>query len=201
MLSAPNLDYCPEDTGVEIAFAGRSNVGKSSVINLLTGNRRLARISKTPGRTQQLNFFSLGEGMRLVDLPGYGYAKVPEKMRQRWGRIMQEYFERRGSLRGVIIIMDIRHPLRPFDQQMLRWCEESNLPAHCVLNKADKVSKSIANQRLTEMKTTLSPKLFSAQLCSTQSGAGKELLQEKILSWLERDSNISLEKDSPGCST
>ena len=114
--SASNLGNAPSDTGSEVAFAGRSNAGKSSAINTLTSNRKLARTSRTPGRTQLINFFSLSDSQRLVDLPGYGYAKVPLKMKQEWNRHMADYLQRRESLRGLILLMDIRHPLTDADE-------------------------------------------------------------------------------------
>ena len=119
--SAPSLKQCPEDSGCEVAFAGRSNAGKSSAINTLTRNKSLARTSKTPGRTQMINYFTLAEGKRLVDLPGYGYAKVPIAMKAQWDRHLAEYLQQRKSLGGLILLMDIRHPLQDYDRQMLNW--------------------------------------------------------------------------------
>jgi len=130
------------DEGREVAFAGRSNAGKSSAINALTGQKSLARTSKTPGRTQQIVIFDIDEKRRIADLPGYGYAKVPEQLRAHWREIMQAYFDRRRLLRGVVLVMDIRHPLRPFDQQMLAWCSASGVPCHVLLTKADKLKPS-----------------------------------------------------------
>lgn len=141
ILSAPGMRECPPDSGREIAFAGRSNAGKSSTLNAITGRRALARTGKTPGRTQMLNFFALDEETRLVDLPGFGFARVPEKMRAAWQRNIDAYLRERRSLCGVILVMDIRHPLKEFEQQMVAWCDAAGLPLHILLNKADKLSR------------------------------------------------------------
>jgi len=145
MTSAPSIRQCPEDSGREVAFAGRSNAGKSSAINTLTRNGRLARTSKTPGRTQLINFFQLTEGGRLVDLPGYGYAKVPDKVKQRWHLDMSEYFDNRNCLMAMILVMDCRHPLKPFDEMMLQWCVNNNVPTNILLTKSDKLKKGAAS--------------------------------------------------------
>ncbi|OGT66855.1 MAG: YihA family ribosome biogenesis GTP-binding protein [Gammaproteobacteria bacterium RIFCSPHIGHO2_12_FULL_45_9] len=141
LLSVAQLDQLPKDRGTEVAFAGRSNVGKSSVLNQLTNNKSLARVSKTPGRTQMLNYFGLDERRRLVDLPGYGYAKVPASMKLHWQKLLDGYLNQRQSLRGLILVMDIRHPLQPLDKQFLLWCEHRDLSVHIVLNKADKLKR------------------------------------------------------------
>ena len=184
LLSANSLDQCPEDTGCEIAFAGRSNVGKSSVINLLTENHGLARTSKTPGRTQLLNFFALNETQRLVDLPGYGFARVPEKVRKHWGEVLQAYFDQRQCLQGLVLIMDARHPLKPFDQQMLAWCRSVRLPAHIVLNKSDKLSRGAASKSQDIVRKAIADDQFSVQLLSTLKATGLETLQAVMLGWL-----------------
>ncbi len=184
LLSANSLDQCPEDTGCEIAFAGRSNVGKSSVINLLTENHGLARTSKTPGRTQLLNFFALNETLRLVDLPGYGFARVPEKVRKHWGEFLQAYFDQRQCLQGLVLIMDARHPLKPFDQQMLAWCRSARLPAHIVLNKSDKLSRGAASKSQDIVRRAITDDHFSVQLLSTLKATGLETLQAVLLGWL-----------------
>jgi GTP-binding protein len=137
--SAPSLAQCPTDQGCEIAFAGRSNAGKSSTINCLTGQNKLARTSKTPGRTQLLNFFALTPDVRLVDLPGYGYAKVPIAVKREWDRHLSDYLQQRQSLQALVLLMDIRHPLQEYDWQMLRWANTSQLPVHILLTKADKL--------------------------------------------------------------
>ncbi len=153
--SANGLNQLPEDSIGEIAFAGRSNAGKSSALNLITGQKNLARTSKTPGRTQLINYFTVKEGLYLVDLPGYGYAKVPLPMREHWQKILQGYFESRTTLDGLIMLMDSRHPLTDLDRQMLHWCEFQELPTHILLTKADKLSKSEANNTLFKVRKSL----------------------------------------------
>ncbi len=138
--SSPELRFTPPDEGLEIAFAGRSNAGKSSAINTLTRQSSLARISKTPGRTQALNFFEINDTLRFVDLPGYGYAKVPLAVKKKWHALMETYLLKRQSLCAIILVMDIRHPLTEFDWQMIEWCQHSQLPLHILLTKADKLS-------------------------------------------------------------
>src|SRR5690606_21349224 len=133
LTSAPHAGACPPDTGREVAFAGRSNAGKSSAINAITGVNGLARVSKTPGRTQLLNFFHVTDASRLVDLPGYGYARVPDAERNRWQSMIEGYLAARQSLAGLVLIMDARHPLKPFDTQMLAWCAHQQLAVHVLL--------------------------------------------------------------------
>lgn len=169
LTSVPDASLAPDDSGAEVAFAGRSNAGKSSALNALTDQRALARTSKTPGRTQQINFFGLASGQRLVDLPGYGYAKVPQTMKDKWQRNMADYLRSRASLRGLIILMDCRHPLTDFDQQMLQWCADVDLPVHVLLTKSDKLKRGPAansllavRKRLTEFHPHASVQLFSA---------------------------------------
>jgi GTP-binding protein len=136
------------DQGAEVAFAGRSNAGKSSAINAILGRRGLARTSKTPGRTQLVNFFSVGEGVRVTDLPGYGYARVPDEVRAHWGKLMDSYFRQRQSLSGLFIVMDARRPLTDFDQGMLGWAAQAGCPVHILLTKADKLSRGAASAAL-----------------------------------------------------
>lgn len=146
LLGAASATQFPTDEGYEVAFAGRSNVGKSSALNVLTDQRGLARVSKTPGRTQQINFFALDGQRRLVDLPGYGYAKVGEELRREWASLVDTYLNSRKCLRGVVLLMDIRHPLTDFDMQMLAWCRRAQTRLAVVLTKADKLSRSQALQ-------------------------------------------------------
>jgi GTP-binding protein len=184
VLNAHRLNQLPDDTGLEVAFAGRSNAGKSSAINALTRQKALARTSKTPGRTQQIVIFQLEGDRRLADLPGYGYAKVPEKLRDHWKKIMQDYFNQRRSLAGVVLMMDVRHPLKPFDVQMLEWCAEFNVPCHVLLTKADKLKRGPATNTLLKVEKHL-PGNATIQLFSSKSRDGVEKLIERLCGWLE----------------
>lgn len=137
--SAPDIRHLEQDEGIEVAFAGRSNAGKSSALNTLTRQKNLARTSKTPGRTQLINVFTLDEQRRLVDLPGYGYAQVPHKVKEKWQRSLGEYLQKRKSLKGLVVLMDIRHPFKDLDQQLIQWAVQSNIPVLALLTKADKL--------------------------------------------------------------
>jgi GTP-binding protein len=182
VISAHHLRQLGVDSGYEVAFAGRSNAGKSSAINALTGQKSLARTSKTPGRTQQIVIFDIDEKRRIADLPGYGYAKVPEKLRAHWREIMQAYFDRRRSLRGVVLVMDIRHPLRPFDQQMLAWCSASGVPCHVLLTKADKLKRGPAQSTLLKVRKALPPGA-TAQVFSARARSGLTELIARLDQW------------------
>lgn len=182
--SAPGLRDCPADIGAEVAFAGRSNAGKSSAINALTGNGRLARTSKTPGRTQLLNFFALDDQRRLVDLPGYGFAKVPIAVKEEWQRHMEHYLSARHSLRGLVLLMDIRHPLQPFDLQMLAWAERADMPVHVLLTKADKLKFGAARAVLLDVQRRTGNRV-TAQLFSAPARTGLEPLQRQLSQWLQ----------------
>jgi GTP-binding protein len=166
--SAARLSQAPADTGIEVAFAGRSNAGKSSALNCLCQQKALARTSKTPGRTQLLNFFALDEHRRLVDLPGYGYAKVAEQVKRQWQGALADYLHHRQCLRGLILLMDIRHPLMDFDLQMLDWNIHYGLPTHILLTKADKLKRGAAGNTLLQVRAAfqerpeISVQLFSA---------------------------------------
>ncbi|HET6654659.1 MAG TPA: ribosome biogenesis GTP-binding protein YihA/YsxC [Gammaproteobacteria bacterium] len=181
--SAASLAGLPADAGAEAAFAGRSNVGKSSVLNTLVGIRKLARTSKTPGRTQLLNVFGLGESARLVDLPGYGFARVPPAVQQRWRGMIEAYLGRRESLRGLFLIMDIRHPLTPFDRQMLNWFLPGGLPVHVVLNKADKLSRGRGLATLAAVRREL-PEQVSVQTFSALKKDGVDEARDVLQAWL-----------------
>lgn len=179
LMSAPKLNICVEDTGYEIAFAGRSNAGKSSAINTITDQKQLARASKRPGRTQMINFFSLGNpDQRLVDLPGYGYAAVPEEMKLLWQKELEAYLIERKSLTGLVLLMDVRHPLQHFDRMMLQWAKSRGLFVHILLTKSDKLNRGPANTVLLEVKQELKKmKLdFSIQLFSSLHKQGLEEL-------------------------
>ncbi len=187
-LSAHQLRQLPADEGMEVAFAGRSNAGKSSALNAITGIRSLARTSKTPGRTQQINFFRLDETRRLVDLPGYGYAKVPERVKQHWQYTLERYLQTRHSLRGLMLVMDVRHPLKEFDRQMLLWCKQVEMPVHLLLTKADKLKRGAAQRALQEVADFLRELALpgaSAQLFSSLNRFGIEEAQQRLDEWLE----------------
>ena len=158
--SSPHLKDTPPDQGMEVAFAGRSNAGKSSAINTLTRQNGLARISKTPGRTQMLNFFEINAQQRFVDLPGYGYAKVPLAVKKKWHELMETYLTGRKSLCAIILVMDVRHPLTEFDWQMVEWCEYTGLPLHILLTKADKLNYGAAKNTLLQVQQELKDASF-----------------------------------------
>lgn len=190
--SAPSIRQCPPEFGYEVAFAGRSNAGKSSAINTLTNNHRLARTSKTPGRTQLINFFELSPTQRLVDLPGYGYAKVSRTLKEQWQRDLSEYLQKRQSLQGLILLMDIRHPLQEFDTTMLRWASAGNMPVHILLTKADKLSRSQAKNALFKTEKDLVTLGFdrnrvSIQVFSSLTNIGVDDLKFKLTQWLAPD--------------
>lgn len=139
--SAPDISKLPDDTGIEIAFAGRSNAGKSSALNTLTRQNSLARTSKTPGRTQLINVFELDSGQRLIDLPGYGFAKVPLAVKEKWQQSLSEYLQKRDSLKGLVVLMDIRHPFKETDQELIYWAVSCDIPVLALLTKADKLKQ------------------------------------------------------------
>ena len=195
LMSAPKLNLCVEDTGYEVAFAGRSNAGKSSAINALTNQKQLARASKRPGRTQMINFFSLGNpDQRLVDLPGYGYAAVPEAMKIVWQKELENYLIHRKSLQGLVLLMDIRHPLQHFDVMMLEWAYSRRLFVHVLLTKSDKLNRGPASKALQEVKAQLRKmKLdFSIQLFSSLNKQGLEELASVMAGRL----NFTLEQQN-----
>lgn len=177
----------PPPNGAEIAFAGRSNAGKSSAINTLAGHVRLAYVSKTPGRTQLLNFFRLNCGALLVDLPGYGYAAVPEKIRRQWAGLIESYLKQRESLIGLVLIMDTRHPLTELDRQMIDWFAPSGKPIHVLLTKSDKLTRGPANATLLAVRKELSSRYgdqVSVQLFSSLKKQGVEEVERVVAGWL-----------------
>ncbi|HZP13230.1 MAG TPA: ribosome biogenesis GTP-binding protein YihA/YsxC [Nevskiaceae bacterium] len=185
-ISCARLEQLPSAATPEVAFAGRSNAGKSSALNALTGQSQLARVSKTPGRTQLINCFDVGERGRLVDLPGYGYAKVPEPIRRSWGDLVGGYLDVRENLRGLIVLMDIRHPLTDLDRQLLDWARHRDRACHVLLTKADKLGFGAAKSTLQKVNNEIG-KLqmqISAQLFSSTSKLGVEEAREKVMSWL-----------------
>jgi GTP-binding protein len=174
----------PADGGREVAFAGRSNAGKSSALNALCTQNRLARTSKTPGRTQQLVYFEVAKDKYLVDLPGYGYAKVPAELREHWQKFINGYFQTREALKGLVVVMDVRHPLREFDQSMLDYARARGLPAHCLLTKADKLSRGAAAGTLQTVKRELG-EIASVQLFSAESRQGVDEARAVVTGWLQ----------------
>ena len=187
LTSAASLRQLPGDEGSEVAFAGRSNAGKSSAINALTGRRGLARTSRTPGRTRLINFFEIGERRRLVDLPGYGYAKVPRSMSRWWGEMVGKYLESRTSLAGVVILMDIRHPLTDLDAALLDWCAAADLPVLAVLTKADKLARGRRATALAGVGTALAARhgATRATVFSATRQIGRPELAQHLDGWLE----------------
>ena len=186
--SAAKVEQLPADTGFEVAFAGRSNAGKSSALNCLTGIRQLARISKTPGRTQLINLFTIGdETRRLVDLPGYGYAKVPMQVKLDWQKNLAHYLDVRKSLRGLVLLMDIRHPLKELDQMMVNWALDRELPVHILLTKADKLSRGQAQSTvlLVRKHYELMPDLLTVQSFSSLKRQGVDELIDVMNGWFE----------------
>ena len=189
--SAHYLRDLPPATGREIAFAGRSNAGKSSAINTLADHNRLAFVSKQPGRTQLINFFTLGDEKYLVDLPGYGYAKVPEAMRNHWQQVLSVYLSERFSLHGLVLVMDARHPLQPLDWQMLNWFLPTGKPVHILLTKSDKLSKSEGLKTLRTVKAELAKfnNTISVQLFSSLKKQGVDEAETAIGEWLNPPEN------------
>ena len=189
--SASAIENAPGDFGSEVAFAGRSNSGKSSAINTLTHQGKLARTSRTPGRTQLINFFSLSNHQRLVDLPGYGFAKVPLAVKKKWNQQLERYLQYRESLRGLVMLMDIRHPLTEPDRQMLGWAVTASMPVHILLTKADKLKRGPAQSTLLSVREELSTQsdLISVQLFSSLKRQGVDALGRQLNNWLT-DSSV-----------
>jgi len=197
--SVNQLSQLPEDDMIEVAFAGRSNAGKSSAINVISDIKNLCRTSKTPGRTQMINYFQLTKKQDesdsedthaqrfLVDLPGYGYAKVPLKVKQHWQNLLERYLSERQSLRGVIVIMDIRHPLTEHDRVMLDWCRGANMPTHVLLTKMDKLNFGAAKSSLLKVQKTLKEQYpqASIQLFSALKKTGVDEARDILLNWLD----------------
>jgi len=186
LMSASEFAQCTPDIGKEVAFAGRSNAGKSSALNCLT-SANLARTSKTPGRTQLINFFSLTDNLRLVDLPGYGYAKVPLSLKKHWQKHLDAYLQQRTSLVGIVLLMDIRHPLGEFDYLLLNWAASCNMNAHILLTKSDKLKFGAAKEQLFKVRQTLINEFshnFSLQLFSATKRSGVEDAYQILNNWL-----------------
>ena len=185
--SAPDIRHFKEDKGIEVAFAGRSNAGKSSALNRLTRQKGLARTSKTPGRTQMINVFELDEDRRLIDLPGYGYAKVPLAMKNKWQKALSEYLASRKSLKGLVVLMDIRHPFKDLDQQLIQWAVDSELPVLALLTKADKLK---SGKRKAQLLMAREASLafcgdITVNVFSSLSGIGLNEVESKLDDWFE----------------
>ena len=185
--SAARVSHLPDDLGYEIAFAGRSNAGKSSALNCLTSNKGLARTSKTPGRTQLINLFTLDDSRRLVDLPGYGYAKVPLQVKLEWQKHLAHYLEIRESLRGLVLLMDVRHPLKDLDQMMVDWCLNRELPVHILLTKSDKLNRSDVKNTVFKVRKQyeLAEHLVTVQSFSSLKKDGLVELIKQLNGWFE----------------
>lgn len=187
LTSVAQLDRLPEDQGAEVAFIGRSNSGKSTAINTITGKKGLAKTSKTPGRTQLLNFFKITDQLRLVDLPGYGYANVPSHKKQEWEKTISSYLKMRHSLKGLVITMDIRHPLKERDQAMLTWASHHQIPVYILLTKADKLTRNQAENTLKQTKQQLAAlnASYGIQNFSAKTQIGLKTARGIILNWLK----------------
>ncbi|MCY0965683.1 ribosome biogenesis GTP-binding protein YihA/YsxC [Parathalassolituus penaei] len=184
--SAATLSQCPPEIFREVAFAGRSNAGKSSALNRLTGQKKLARTSKTPGRTQLINYFQLGDSpLALVDLPGYGYAKVPVGVKNAWQKELSNYLQKRDALVGLVLLMDIRHPLTEFDNAMIDWAKKSGMPLHLLLTKSDKLKRGAAKAALLSVRKAVASlgKQVTVQTFSSQDGDGTQELVARLNSW------------------
>ena len=191
-LSAPDIRRLPADSGIEVAFAGRSNAGKSSALNTLTNQRSLARTSKTPGRTQLINIFEIAENKRLVDLPGYGFAKVPMEMKKKWQKALGEYLEKRECLKGLVILMDIRHPLKDLDMDLIQWAADGGLPVLALLTKSDKLSQGKVSSQVLDVKKKLASLNadIKVQAFSSLKRTGSEQADKVICDWFH-DENIA----------
>lgn len=185
LTSAAEVDQLPPDKGAEVAFIGRSNAGKSSSLNVITGIKGLARISKTPGRTQMINFFALNENQRLVDLPGYGYAKVPRMVQERWEELVDTYLKKRRCLKGLVVVMDIRHPLKEMDEDVIEWAVDYDIPVHILLTKSDKLSQNEAKKTLSEVQSQLSAygDAITLQLFSSHDRTGLDEVKAVLNEW------------------
>lgn len=193
LISAPDIahldKHLPGDTGIEIAFAGRSNAGKSSALNALTEQKSLARTSKTPGRTQLINVFELDEQRRLVDLPGYGFAQVPLALKHKWQEALGEYLQKRACLSGVVVLMDIRHPLKDLDMQMIEWAVLSEIPVLALLTKSDKLAQSAKMKTVNEVRKALTDfgDWVQVEPFSSLKGTGKPKVLSILNEWCYPD--------------
>ncbi|AIU68310.1 ribosome biogenesis GTP-binding protein YihA/YsxC [Vibrio coralliilyticus] len=183
--SAPDIRHMPEDEGIEVAFAGRSNAGKSSSLNRLTNQRSLAKTSKTPGRTQLINLFKVTDGCHIVDLPGYGFAQVPLEMKKKWQKSLGEYLQKRQSLKGLVVLMDIRHPMKDLDQQLIFWAVDSGIPVQVLLTKADKLKSGARKAQVLKIKKDSAGfgGDVSVAAFSSLKGIGVDVLRHKLDEW------------------
>lgn len=183
--SAPDIRHLPEDEGIEVAFAGRSNAGKSSALNRLTNQRGLAKTSKTPGRTQLINLFKVDENCHIVDLPGYGFAQVPIEMKKKWQKSLGEYLQKRQCLKGLVVLMDIRHPLKDIDQQLVFWAVDQNIPVQILLTKADKLKSGARKAQVLKVREAAVD--FGGEVVvdafSSLKGIGVDILRAKLDTW------------------
>ena len=189
LTTVANLRDLPQDSVREVAFAGRSNAGKSSAINTLAGRVRLAYVSKTPGRTQHLNYFTLADGKYFVDLPGYGYAKAPEAIRSQWEGLIGPYLSKREQLAGLVVIMDIRRPMTDLDLRLIDWFRPTGRPIHILLSKADKLSRQEQTKALQSVRAEIATwgdaGLYSVQLFSSLKKTGVEEAEAVLANWLD----------------
>jgi len=207
LTTVANLRDMPQDSVREVAFAGRSNAGKSSAINTLAGRVRLAYVSKTPGRTQHLNYFTLAEGKYFVDLPGYGYAKAPEAIRSQWEGLIGPYLSQRDQLAGLVVIMDIRRPMTDLDLRLIDWFRPTGRPIHILLSKSDKLSRQDQTKTLRSVKAEVATwgdaDLYSVQLFSSLKKTGVEACEGVLAAWLDieikkRENKVPPDKGGPG---
>ncbi|MCL9782885.1 ribosome biogenesis GTP-binding protein YihA/YsxC [Vibrio sp. S4M6] len=183
--SAPDIRHLPEDEGIEIAFAGRSNAGKSSALNRLTNQKSLAKTSKTPGRTQLINLFKVDENCHIVDLPGYGFAQVPLEMKKKWQKSLGEYLQKRTCLKGLVVLMDIRHPMKDLDQQLIYWAVDCNIPVQVMLTKADKLKSGARKAQVLKIREAALAFGGDVQVdaFSSLKGIGVDVLRNKLDQW------------------
>ncbi|MGR6860313.1 ribosome biogenesis GTP-binding protein YihA/YsxC [Aliivibrio salmonicida] len=183
--SAPDIRHLPEDEGIEVAFAGRSNAGKSSALNRLTNQRGLAKTSKTPGRTQLINLFKVDENCHIVDLPGYGFAQVPIELKKKWQKSLGEYLQKRQCLKGLVVLMDIRHPMKDLDQQLIYWAVDQSIPVQVLLTKADKFKSGARQTQVLKIREASLE--FGGEVAvdafSSLKGIGVDLLRAKLDTW------------------
>lgn len=206
--SAPDIRHLPDDTGIEVAFAGRSNAGKSSSINRLCDNKGLVKTSKTPGRTQLINLFKVDEGCHIVDLPGYGFAQVPLEVKKKWQKSLSEYLQKRDQLKGLVVLMDIRHPLRELDQELIYWAVDCDLPVMILLTKCDKLKKGRQKSQLHKVREAAMAFCgnIDIELYSSLKGIGVDKLRDKLTQWyqpeieemgeIEEEGNVSLQNET-----